>query len=136
MTGYFVGRSARRLRWWSTHALLLCFVVRSLVPYGYMPEFGASVADGLQVVICTGSETKTIVLEATSKPNGELPSKHNGEHCAFAALAALHLPDEPPGITANPIDQQVVRSVRSATFAPPLRRTVYALGARAPPHST
>lgn len=122
-------QNRRALRRWVSNLLLLAFVVRGLVPVGYMPDFSAG-SDGIfKVVICSAMSAKTIVLDDSGKPLSEV---HHDQPCSFAGLAAVVVPE---------IDaiQLVIPDSEGSNFSPhlavrlPPTRAGPQLGSRGPP---
>jgi hypothetical protein len=67
----------------ATLLLLTAFLLRALVPAGWMP--GAAL--GTPVVICTAAGAQTILLDSNGKPAKR--EQRLGEPCLFAAFAAV-----------------------------------------------
>lgn len=125
-----VGRSGT-MRHWLSHLVLFVFVLRSLIPVGFMPDFSGASIGAFRIVICTGFGQQTVDLDANghklpAKPGG---SKH--QPCAFSISAVPDLP-----LTAIAIIQSALATVitRGQIFEvlPPARAGP-ALGSRAPP---
>ncbi len=121
-----------RLRGWLAHLLLSLFVLRALVPVGYMPDFSAVAQGVFKVVICSASGAKTLTVDADGH---EVPSKSDLSHdqpCAFAGLTKFATPVlatvvvDPPAIAPQPVVSA------HAELRPPVRAGP-ALGSRAPP---
>lgn len=109
------------------------FLLRAIVPAGFMPDLSA-LADGrLTVVVCTASGPQTIELDANTEPANETPAIPSaGDFCPFGfttqqALAVLasvvevaipHAADTPAITTSS--------GSRADAVGPPL-------GSRAPP---
>lgn len=68
--------------------LLCAFVLRALIPVGYMPDFGSLNRGALKVVICTGAGSKTLVLDATGDPVPSRQTRKVDHPCAFTGIAA------------------------------------------------
>lgn len=68
--------------------LVLAVLARALVPAGYMTQTSAS--GGIEIVICSGTDTETILVDANGVPidPAEQPATDGGDTCPFA-LAAL-----------------------------------------------
>ena len=115
----------------ATRVLMAAFILRALIPVGYMPDLGLLSKGILKVVICTGSGSKTLLLDHTGKP---LPAKNTAKHnqvCAFTGLAGVALPtiDHSPimrDFEANPL-------IKSAEMVLPPVRAGPILGSRGPP---
>lgn len=111
--------------------LLGVFALRALVPVGYMPDFGSLAEGTLEVVICTGVGSKTIVLDDAGKP---VPSKHTGkvDHpCAFTGMAAAAAPAADLELVAQGYDAR--HFVSPVLNHHVLRRLGSVLGPRGPP---
>jgi len=65
--------------------VLLAFVMRSLIPLGFMPGKASAEGGLFPVVICSGASSSTVYLPADKVP-GEHPAHPNASHapCVFA----------------------------------------------------
>jgi hypothetical protein len=113
-----------------TILLLAAFMLRALIPSGWMPQ--ASNGDGVTLVICTAAGMKQIVLGPDGEPVDDAPNATH-EPCPFAAWAkfpppllavslAPHLSlgsSEP--IADTPIPPQATHLRLAAPRAPPVR---------------
>lgn len=124
-------RQSDSMRQWLSHLVLFVFVLRSLIPVGFMPDFSGTSIGAFRIVICTGFGQQTVDLDANghklpAKPGG---SKH--QPCAFSISAVPDLP-----LTAITIIQSALATVitRGQIFEvlPPARAGP-ALGSRGPP---
>jgi hypothetical protein len=83
----------RRVRAWLGHAVLIAFVMKALIPAGFMPEFSAGESGPFKIVICTASGSKIIDTAGDHGPSRTTVTKHLGEPCQLGAHPALVLPD-------------------------------------------
>ena len=66
--------------------LVFTFLIKGLVPAGYMPDFGRLRQGVVAITICTGSSVKQILVDENGKP---VESRHQAglsDICAFGAL--------------------------------------------------
>lgn len=72
--------------------LLLCivFLLRGIVPAGYMPDFESAKSGGFKITLCTAEGPKQITLESHALPDGKPDSgaKKHASPCAFAGVSA------------------------------------------------
>ncbi len=127
---------ATRQYGWLCHLLALCFVVRALIPPGYMPDMAAASKQPLKLVICTAQGLKTIAAPGRgAAPNGDRDS-HDGADCAFATLSAVA---QMPLISGavQPLQIAIPRTLPFAMIGPrePVRRSGPSFGSRAPPRA-
>ncbi|WP_339856656.1 DUF2946 family protein [uncultured Nisaea sp.] len=81
---------------------LLLFILRAVIPVGYMPDLQALADGGVEIVICTPSGIETIRVGPDGRPIGPSDKKDNGQsatpecpfHAAFAH--AFTVPDLAP----------------------------------------
>lgn len=81
----------RRVRVWLGHALLIAFVLKALIPAGFMPDFSGQDGQSFKIVICTANGSK--LVDAGDDGSGGSVAKHAGDPCALGALVALTAPD-------------------------------------------
>ena len=123
----FGGWRATMARW-----LLLCVVVRALLPVGFMPDFGNAADDSFHFVICASDGTGALASHSDGAPSGDQTGKTTSEPCAFAGLAHLWQP-LPVGLTIAPPVRIAHVVPLPPEVAPLAFRTGPQLGARAPP---
>jgi hypothetical protein len=111
----------------ATLLLLTAFLLRALVPAGWMP--GSAL--GTPVVICTAAGAQTILLDSHGKP--AKPEQRLGEPCLFAAFAALAAARGDIAFVAPQHLAEASLPAARAIGHRPLRFAVAA--ARAPPQS-
>lgn len=122
---------SHRLRAGIAQILLLAFVLRALIPVGYMPDFKALSKGGFQIVICTANGSDPIFY----RPDGTKHRKeqsHADQPCAFSGINAVALPDL--AIDAGPPESGGAAhfQVRLEAALPPTRAGPV-LGSRGPP---
>lgn len=111
----------RRSRAWLGQALIVAFVLKALIPAGFMPEFSKSGDGSFKIVICTANGTKIISTDADGVPHGKTIAKHAGEPCAVGALAAFPLPDAVAGLVPIRPVQEIAAAIDLAVVIPPAR---------------
>ena len=112
--------------------LVAAFLLRALIPIGYMPDFSALSKGVLKVVVCSAYGTKTVMLDADGKPLHDSGSQKHEAPCAFSGIASIALPVvEYPGLPA-PEFAEPGRMPRLAVVLPPARAGP-PLGSRGPP---
>jgi len=130
--GFRGAQSGARLRWWVAHLLLSAFVLRALIPVGYMPDFSAVAQGVFKVVICSASGAKTLTVDANGHhvPDKSIPS--HDQPCAFAGLAKFATPVLDVIEVASP--EVAAQPVAFGEFKlwPPVRAGPV-LGSRGPP---
>jgi len=115
---------------------LLLFALRAAVPVGYMPDLGALQEGEVQIVICTGSGTQTLMVNTAGQPvdiGGDV-SKHGAAgDCAFGMVAGkiFVLPALLDGATDHGSSRTFPQPVSIAASTPPAQGPP--LGSRAPP---
>lgn len=120
------------LRRWVAHLLLIAFIVRALVPAGYMPDFSAAAKGVFKVVVCSAMGAKSISFDADGKPVPNQQADHPDQPCAFTGMASLALPSS----DATPV---VMRALQRSISIPhlavqlPPSRAGPPLGSRGPP---
>ena len=122
----------RRVRVWLGHALLVAFVLRAVIPAGFMPVFSALDGGALKIVICTAHGTKVITADEGAAADTSMVAKHASDPCAFAPLIVLAAPDNLVA-SISPAMRQVPGPVRNAGEIVPPARAGPANGSRAPP---
>lgn len=125
-------RKAPRSSWYSLLCLaMVAFVLRALVPAGFMPHAAALAEGRFEVTFCTaGGElaTLSIPVAATDDPAHRMPE------CPYGLLASQALTEPPP--SALPVQALPAFGVsRHSLHAslPPLPPHGPPLGSRAPP---
>lgn len=114
------------------HALLLCALVRALVPVGYMPDLSAARDGTFKVVICTGDGARTITLDASGAPTHPADTAGDQQGCVFSTLAeAVISPAAGPAV-AVPAGQGLGALRPAPSDVLPVRMPA-GYGARAPP---
>lgn len=122
----------RGVRVWLGHALLFAFVLKALIPAGFMPEFSGPDGGSFKIVICTANGTKILDADADGTPHDGSLAKHMGEPCALGSLTALTLPDMLATVAGPTIATQSLLPFELAVSLPPARAGP-ANGSRAPP---
>jgi hypothetical protein len=122
----------RGVRVWLGHALLVAFVLKALIPAGFMPDFSGVDGGSFKIVICTASGTKTVDADLDGTPHDGSLAKHMGEPCALGSLAALTLPDLLATVASPVIETPSLAPLHLAVSLPPARAGP-ANGSRAPP---
>jgi hypothetical protein len=100
-----------------TVVLLTAFMLRALIPTGWMPQVSTS-GDGVTLVICTVAGLQEITLGADGHPTGDSDQANAGhDPCPFSAVAKF----TPPALTPlliPPTDYGAVEPLRHAPAAP------------------
>lgn len=125
-------RCEQSLRHWVSWTLLVCMMLRALVPVGYMPDFAAAAKGTFKVVICTseGARTVTVALDGDQQ-HQQKPGKSH-ELCPFGAAPAT-------GTLPAPAVAALPAALASADAPLPAHDVILiwkpgpALGSRAPP---
>jgi hypothetical protein len=91
MSGVGMMTALRRVRVWLGQALLVAFLLKALIPAGFMPEFSGG--DAFKIVICTANGTKLVDADAESGDPSRPAPTHMGEPCTIGGLAAVLAPD-------------------------------------------
>ncbi len=130
--GFRGAQSGARLRWWVAHLLLSVFVLRALIPVGYMPDFSAVAQGVFKVVICSASGAKTLTVDSKGHHVPDKSSPSHDQPCAFAGIAKFATPvlDVIPVASPEVADQPV--AFGDFKLRPPVRAGP-ALGSRGPP---
>jgi hypothetical protein len=99
-----------------TVALLTAFMLRALVPTGWMPQ-ASTTGDGLTLVICTVAGLQEITLGPDGHPASDSTQNAGSDPCPFAAVAKF----TPPALTLLPVlptDQGAVEPLRHTAETP------------------
>lgn len=117
---------------WLMRLLLLSFVVRALIPLGYMPDASAAAKGVFKVVICSALGAKMVTLDEDGRP---VPSHDDQQHespCAFAGIAAVALP-MPESFALIVPTLAIAEPLASMAVQLPPARAGPVLGSRGPP---
>ena len=113
---------------------LLAVLTRALIPFGWMPVQGAA-GTGLQIVICTLSGQKHVVLDKDGHPvpidkDDQAPTDHST--CPFSATSD----SAPPVLTVVllPVDHGEAVVIPAESSRIPLQAPRASWQSRAPPH--
>lgn len=120
----------RCVRAWLSHALLVAFLFKALIPAGFMPEFSGGDGGTFKIVICTAQGPKVVTAHEDGTP--DTAAKHMGEPCALSGLAALTLPAMVATVALPGPASRVSGPLPLAVSLPPVRAGP-AHGPRAPP---
>jgi hypothetical protein len=138
MTGFSVTSLRRHPACrFAARLVLLLFALRAILPVGYMPDLGALKNGQVQIVICTGSGTQALLVDASGQPvndlRGDGPRHGAAGDCPFgmAMAKAFTLPPPVPA-PAQPIFAHAFPPAGSdQALLPPAQGPP--LGPRAPP---
>lgn len=123
------------LRRWVAWTLLVCMMLRALVPAGYMPDFAAAAQGTFKVVICTSEGIRTVTVALSSEPQHKQDSGKSHDLCPFGAAPATGtLPA--PAVAAVPAILASLEAPIPAHDVILVWKSGPALGSRAPPVST
>ena len=122
----------RRVRVWLGHALLVAFVLRALIPAGFMPEFSDPDGRAIKIVICTAHGTKLVTADEDAAADTNTIAKHASDPCAFAPITVLAAPESLVA-SISLSERQVPGTARNARQILPPARAGPANGSRAPP---
>lgn len=123
----------RRVRVWLGHALLVAFVLRALIPAGFMPDFSGRDGQSFKIVICTSTGTKLIDSDDFGDDtNNGSSAKHMGDPCALGGLAVSLLPGLTATVDLPRVLDTTVGGLALAVVLPPARAGP-AHSPRAPP---
>lgn len=123
----------RRVRVWLGHALLVAFVLKALIPAGYMPDFSGRDGQAFKIVICTANGTKLIDSDDFGDDtNNGSSAKHAGEPCALGGLAVSLLPGLSATVDLPRLLDTTIGGLELAVVLPPARAGP-AHSPRAPP---
>jgi hypothetical protein len=100
-----------------TVMLLTAFMLRALIPTGWMPQ-ASTTGDGFTLVICTVAGLQEVTLGSDGHPTGNSDQANAGhDPCPFAAVAKF----TPPALTPLlilPTDYGAVAPLLDTTEAP------------------
>jgi hypothetical protein len=99
-----------------TVVLLTVFMLRALIPTGWMPQ-ASTTGDGVTLVICTVAGLQKIALGPDGHPTGDSGQNTGSDPCPFAAVAKF----TPPALTpllVLPTGCGAVEPSRHAPVAP------------------
>lgn len=118
-----------------TLVLLAVLALRSLLPVGYMVQAAHAVeGTSFEIVICTGTGTKLLTVDADGKPAPSKPQHVDNGLCPFAASgAAAVAAAEPKSLVGEAKYAAVVYTMAVALFAETPKPG--AASARGPPPS-
>lgn len=119
-------------RLWFGRALLLTFVLRALIPQGYMPSFDMSAGGAIKLVICTTQGAKIVSFDAEGQPHNDSSGQHSDQVCAFAGLATASLEAPAAPEIPAPVRLSVANPGLERFVLPPVRAGPR-LGSRGPP---
>ncbi len=106
----------------------LAFLLRGLLPPGYMPDFQAMQGDGFKITICTIEGAKQITLDAEGESHGGA----NGQHADICAFSLAGFADAAPYFILAAIS--LPRVLAAPTQNTPLEAETFGMAqARAPP---
>ena len=114
---------------------LFLFALRSLIPFGYMPNMQAFSQGKIEITVCSPSGTPTVVSVDLSNDQHPLDNAHDGMmSCPFSSINALSmlvgLSSE--GISTVSLSEMFVPSLEHSQVTK-VRRLGPPLGSRAPP---
>lgn len=118
---------------WLCQLVVVCFVLRALVPLGYMPDPNG-VHDGtLKLVICTSTGLQVVGISDGGRPISDPSLNHAKGDCPFGGLPLLAQLSAPIGVASA-----ILAPTRDAAFSirpprAPVWRTGPGAGSRAPP---
>ena len=113
--------------------LAAAFMLRALLPAGYMPDVDALKRGDLAIAFCSADGTLTAVPFDDKRPAHGPDGQVAQAHCPFGALKPITLVD-PPELTSR--STRVVLPLAAAALAPgwfQIRVAGPPLGSRAPP---
>jgi len=109
------------------------FLVRALVPAGFMPAIGHGAV--LTMELCSGHSAQPVVVHLDGAPvpadQGQPSSKHHEAPCVFASTAGGAPPPLIAAVASMPAPQDI--RVLPSPAAPVARRAARAHTPRAPP---
>jgi hypothetical protein len=117
-----------------TRTALFLFILRSLIPPGFMPGIDAAGEGRIEVVVCTGAGLKTLVLDEKGNPVApDDRQSGSADECPFGAVTAkaFLLPDALPQAPRPVSVQDRAVDLRNLALKPPAQGPP--LGSRAPP---
>lgn len=111
---------------------LMAFVLRALIPAGFMPDFSNASAGIFKVVVCTGYGSKTVTIDAAGKTMPGEQAPHDDLPCAFTGIFAATLPvPEADALGAHEFAVSLIVPRLAVTLPP--SRAGPPLGSRGPP---
>lgn len=114
------------------HLLLGLFLLRSLIPVGFMPDYSAK--GGIALAFCTSSglqESADLAVESGHDLAGHAKHQHKGE-CAFAVSSAAPLASSAP-VASGSFEPVSIAILASSLHHLPGSPRGPPLGSRAPP---
>ena len=99
-----------------TVVLLTAFMLRALIPTGWMPQ-ASTTGDGVTLVICTVAGLQEIALGPDGHPTSDSSQNAGSDPCPFSAVAKF----TPPALTpllVLPTDYGAIEPLRDAPVAP------------------
>jgi len=128
---------SRKEQWviFTWRVALALFVLRALVPLGFMPDFSAKGQGGISLAFCTVGGAKTRLVDLAESPekneSGKLGEHSRGE-CSFAVSASPALPATRSVVLTQEPSNAASVAKASSVVAPASPRGP-PLGSRAPP---
>jgi hypothetical protein len=114
--------SSGTLRYLGIYLMLISFMVRALVPAGYMPQWAAADGEFPKLAICTASGLKFIAVQGShDRPAPSDHNDHGDQPCAYATFAAFTFPGLSAQAEAPVAYAPSVFLPRLATVRPPVR---------------
>ncbi len=99
-----------------TVLLLTAFMLRALIPTGWMPQ-ASTTGDGVTLVICTVAGLQEITLGPGGHPTSDSSQNAGSDPCPFAAVAKFTPPALMP-LLVLPTDYGAVEPLRHTTETP------------------
>lgn len=115
---------------------VLSFVLRSMIPSGYMPDSSASRNGTVALTLCSaGGVNATILVDLQGKSKSAPSDDHNaGQECAFGVIASQGLmPASVAVLPAMMLLSQPLPARQRNLALPPMPAQGPPLGSRAPP---
>ena len=123
LVGHELGR-------WCIGLILASFLLKSLVPVGFMPTFSPGSDGSLKIVICTATGAKLVsTMDGDEPPTNQ---SHSDQPCVFSGLAQVALL-EPDVIAIVPRSYSEPTIWLLIAFSLPPVRARPQLGSRGPP---
>lgn len=121
------------LHHWLCRLVALGFVLRALVPLGYMPDFNGVHDGSLKLVICTSAGLQVVAIGDDGQPIPDPAPSHAKGDCPFGGLPLLAQVSAPFAVTfaIQASSQDTAFSIR--TPRAPVWRIGPSSGSRAPP---
>ena len=114
---------------------LVLFALRALVPVGFMPDLGALGHGQVQIVICTGDGTRSLLVDEAGKPLADQDSHkaHHAADCPFSMASAKAFLLPAPVVAAGypDVERGFLPPARAEAVLPPAQGPP--LGQRGPP---